>query len=76
MRLRTRKNAGRIRPGRSVIRRHCRSGAFLTGNATWLKAVYDDFLSCDVDAARANGQVCGSTAPLVNVGGSTRTGFP
>lgn len=43
----------------------------LTGNATYLKAVYDDFLSCDVDAARVNGQACGSTAPLVNVGGST-----
>jgi iron complex outermembrane receptor protein len=42
-----------------------------TGNATWLKARYDDFLSCDVDAARANGQACGTTAPTVNVGGST-----
>jgi len=42
-----------------------------SGNATWLKARYDSFLSCDVDAARANGQVCGSTAPTVDVGGST-----
>jgi len=42
-----------------------------TGNATWLKARYDDFLSCDVDAARANGQSCGTTAPTVNVGGAT-----
>jgi iron complex outermembrane recepter protein len=41
-----------------------------SGNATWLKARYDDFLSCDVDAARANGQSCGTTAPTVNVGGS------
>ncbi|MES2076001.1 MAG: TonB-dependent receptor [Pseudomonadota bacterium] len=48
----------------------------LTGNATYLKAVYDDFLSCDVDAARANGQSCGSTAPLVNVGGATMKHAP
>ena len=48
----------------------------LTGNATWLKAVYDNFMSCDVDAARANGQSCGSTAPLVNVGGSTMKHAP
>jgi iron complex outermembrane receptor protein len=41
-----------------------------SGNTTWLKARYDDFLSCDVDAARANGQSCGTTAPTVNVGGS------
>jgi iron complex outermembrane receptor protein len=41
-----------------------------TGNATLLHAVYDSFLSCDVDAARANGQVCGTTAPTVDVGGS------
>ncbi|MHA4871205.1 TonB-dependent receptor [Duganella sp. PWIR1] len=41
-----------------------------SGNATWLKARYDDFLSCDVDAARANGLSCGTTAPTVNVGGS------
>jgi iron complex outermembrane receptor protein len=41
-----------------------------SGNATWLKARYDDFLSCDVDAARANGQACGTTAPTVNVGGT------
>jgi iron complex outermembrane receptor protein len=37
----------------------------------WPLARYDDFLSCDVDAARANGQACGTTAPAVNVGGST-----
>ncbi len=43
----------------------------ISGNATWLKAEYDDFLSCDVDAARANSQSCGTTAPTVNVGGST-----
>lgn len=42
----------------------------ITGNATMLHAVYDSFLSCDVDAARANGQVCGTTAPTVDVGGS------
>ncbi len=47
-----------------------------TGNASWLKARYDDFLSCDVDAARANGQSCGSTAPTVNVGGSTMKHAP
>jgi iron complex outermembrane receptor protein len=41
-----------------------------TGNATWLDAKYDSFISCDVDAARANGQSCGSTAPNVDVGGS------
>ncbi|GAB2838968.1 hypothetical protein GCM10027277_02390 [Pseudoduganella ginsengisoli] len=41
-----------------------------SGNATWLKARYDDFLSCDVDAARANGQSCGTTAPTENVGGN------
>ena len=48
----------------------------LTGNATFLQAKYDDFLSCDVDTARANGQSCGSSAPLVNVGGSTMKHAP
>lgn len=47
-----------------------------TGNATYLNAVYDDFISCDTDAARANGQSCGSTAPNVNVGGSTMKHAP
>jgi iron complex outermembrane receptor protein len=47
-----------------------------SGNATWLKARYDDFLSCDIDAARANGQSCGTTAPTVNVGGSTMKHAP
>lgn len=48
----------------------------ITGNATYLKAVYDSFLSCDTDSARANGQSCGSTAPLVNVGGSVMKHAP
>ncbi|WP_256079995.1 TonB-dependent receptor [Massilia sp. YIM B04103] len=48
----------------------------LSGNATWLKARYDDFLSCDVDSARANGQACGSSAPNVNVGGSVMKHAP
>lgn len=48
----------------------------ISGNATYLKAQYDDFLSCDVDAARANGLVCGSTAPNVNVGGTTMKHAP
>jgi iron complex outermembrane receptor protein len=48
----------------------------IMGNATWLKAVYDSFMSCDVDSARANGQSCGSTAPLVDVGGSVMKHAP
>ncbi|WBR99850.1 TonB-dependent receptor [Pseudoduganella sp. SL102] len=44
--------------------------ARISGNATWLDATYDSFLSCDVDAARANGQACGTTAPTEDVGGS------
>lgn len=46
------------------------NAARISGNATWLKATYDSFLSCDVDAARANGQSCGTTAPAEDVGGS------
>jgi len=42
----------------------------ISGNATWLQARYDSFLSCDVDAARANGQACGTTAPTEDVGGA------
>jgi iron complex outermembrane receptor protein len=48
----------------------------LTGNATWLQAKYDDFMSCDVDVARASGLTCGSTAPNVNVGGSVMKHAP
>ncbi|WEF34754.1 TonB-dependent receptor [Pseudoduganella chitinolytica] len=44
--------------------------ARIGGNATWLRAAYDSFLSCDIDAARANGQACGTTAPTEDVGGS------
>ncbi len=48
----------------------------ISGNATWLSAHYDSFVSCDTDAARANGQSCGSTAPNVDVGGSTMKHAP
>jgi iron complex outermembrane receptor protein len=47
-----------------------------TGNATWLDANYDSFISCDVDAARAKGLACGSTAPNVDVGGSVMKHAP